>query len=452
MNDILYYTIIYIIEAVIFYLYCCHLFTHVRSRLTEIPLIFVCYLLLIPGSLLYNPLLNTLGFAVINVILLYAVKKLNIGVAIFHAFFLTALMCISELLIVILIPHLYIKGYRNTDTLNNSDLLYLILNKTIYLILSQFVCCFMKDKSATRESTRGTYYLSSISVISAVIMVFLIIICLNVSMPEVMLNILILCALLLLILTILVFAMQTHYQHKSLEYSHMQLQLQKEYDTAQYYRMIVAQEEKQHILIHDIKKHLNTIAALNQEKDTLKVDNYIRNMLNSDALKVCCRLSDNNTMNIILSRYVTKCKENNITFIADIRSNTLSKFEDNDLTSLFCNLLDNAYTAASAARTAYDSCITREAADPEWEDAYAAFIELRVKHVENSSSILITLTNSCDSDPFSPDGRLYTTKNDKEFHGYGINSIHGIVDKYNGIMEQYYKEDSNEFHTIIHIN
>ena len=324
MNDILYYTIIYIIEAVIFYLYCCHLFTHVRSRLTEITLTLVCYLLLIPGSLLYNPLLNTLSFAVINVILLYAVKKLNIGVAIFHAFFLTALMCISELLIVILIPHLYIKGYRNTDTLNNSDLLYLILNKTIYLILSQFVCCFMKDKSATRESSRGTYYLSSISVISAVIMVLLIIICLNVSMPVVMLNILILCALLLLILTILVFAMQTHYQHKSLEYSQMQLQLQKEYDTAQYYRMIVAQEEKQHILIHDIKKHLNTIAALNQEKDTLKVDNYIRNMLNSDALKVCCRLSDNNTMNIILSRYVTKCKENNITFTADIRSNTLS--------------------------------------------------------------------------------------------------------------------------------
>ena len=41
--------------------------------------------------------------------------------------------------------------------------------------------------------------------------------------------------------------------------------------------------EKQHILIHDIKNHLNTISQLNDGKHIDEITRYINNILGSDA-------------------------------------------------------------------------------------------------------------------------------------------------------------------------
>lgn len=45
----------------------------------------------------------------------------------------------------------------------------------------------------------------------------------------------------------------------------MQLMLQKEADTAEYYEMLLSQYENQNILIHDLKKHLQSIELLNEK-------------------------------------------------------------------------------------------------------------------------------------------------------------------------------------------
>lgn len=39
----------------------------------------------------------------------------------------------------------------------------------------------------------------------------------------------------------------------------MQLQLQKEHDSAEYYKMLIAQNENQRILIHDMKNIFNPL-------------------------------------------------------------------------------------------------------------------------------------------------------------------------------------------------
>ena len=48
----------------------------------------------------------------------------------------------------------------------------------------------------------------------------------------------------------------------------------------------------------------------------------------------------------ILCRYMEQCIKGRITFHADIRKRTVDFIASNDLTSLFCNLLDNAIEAA----------------------------------------------------------------------------------------------------------
>ena len=64
----------------------------------------------------------------------------------------------------------------------------------------------------------------------------------------------------------------------------MQLQLQKEHDSAEYYKMLIAQNENQRILIHDMKKHLQSIALLNEENQNEKISAYIDQLMHSSDL------------------------------------------------------------------------------------------------------------------------------------------------------------------------
>ena len=56
---------------------------------------------------------------------------------------------------------------------------------------------------------------------------------------------------------LLVFGINQYNQKKSQEYTDMQLLLQKESDSVEYYEMMLSQNENQSILIHDIKNIFN---------------------------------------------------------------------------------------------------------------------------------------------------------------------------------------------------
>ena len=107
---------------------------------------------------------------------------------------------------------------------------------------------------------------------------------------------------------------------------------------------------------------------------------------------------------------------------------------DNDITSLFCNLLDNAVEACTNI--------------PE------AFIEMTARKREHTPFVVITIVNSCRRNPFSEGDALknrmpFTNKPDKRKHGFGIKSIRKVVSKYHGDIQMYYKDDAPAFHTII---
>lgn len=133
----------------------------------------------------------------------------------------------------------------------------------------------------------------------------------------------------------------------------MQLQLQKEYDLTEYYKLLIEQHENQSILIHDIKKHLNSISLLNQQNETEKIDLYINQIIHSSDLQTSLHISDNDILNAILSRYIQKCRTQRIDFRIDIRKQSMNFLETNDLTSLICNLLDNAFEAASLQENSF---------------------------------------------------------------------------------------------------
>lgn len=166
---------------------------------------------------------------------------------------------------------------------------------------------------------------------------------------------------------------------------------------------------------------------LNQKGERDKISAYIGQLMLSSDLKESARLCENEMLNTILYRYKRKCCSSHIAFHADIRHETVDFIADSDLTSLFCNLLDNAFEAACGI--------------PD------AFIELNSSRKAGTPFIVISLINSCRLNPFAnPQGSLATHK---QRHGFGIKSIRKTVGKYHGDMEMYYSEEALTFHTII---
>ena len=135
-------------------------------------------------------------------------------------------------------------------------------------------------------------------------------------------------------------------------------------------------------------------------------------------------------LNSILCRYMQQCTDNHIAFHADIRSGTTGFIADNDLTSLFCNLLDNAVKAAEYI--------------PE------SFIEISTSQKVNTPFTVLTVINSCRTNPFiTKNGSPTISIPRSQKHGFGLKSIRKIVAKYDGNMQIYYNSDTLTFHAVI---
>lgn len=210
----------------------------------------------------------------------------------------------------------------------------------------------------------------------------------------------------------------------------MQILLQKENDSVEYYKMLIEQTENNNLLIHDIKQHLNSIAILNAQHNHEKIAAYISQITSSIDLKNAHRYCDHDLLNLIINKYKKQYDKSGINFSVDIRCNTVNFISNNEITALFSNLLDNAYDA---------TCNIPD-----------SFIELNVGDIENTCFTILTLVNSCHTAPiFDSKNQLVSNKFNKLQHGYGTKSIEKVVKNYNGNIKMYYDDKSLTFHTII---
>ena len=164
-----------------------------------------------------------------------------------------------------------------------------------------------------------------------------------------------------------------------------------------------------------------------------KIQQYLETLLDSSELQDSVRVSDNDMLNSILCHYTKICHDKHITFKTDIRANLLKKLDYPELTSLFCNLLDNAVEACG--------------------DTPDSYIEMSVLRKNNSDLTLISIINTCRNAPsFDDSGFPVSSKKDSRNHGLGLKSINRIVLKYGGKIKMYYDSRSAAFHTIMILN
>jgi hypothetical protein len=380
-------------------------------------------------ALLKISALNIVAFFLVNFVFINTMYQAKWRTALFHSAITTAIMGMSELVLYSFMPHFIPDFFAENSSFRNIIILT-VFSKTLYLLILFGLSQIFKRKHMSKHHGETSIYLICVSIITIFVMWTLFVMCEQSKLSDTFEKMISFSAVLLLVNNILIFAINNRTHKKNLEFTEMQLLLQKEYDSTEYYKMLSQQTENQSILIHDIKQHLHSIAMLNQNYEHEKIATYIKEITLSCGFHDVQKLCDNEMLNTILCRYKRQCTDLNISFVTDIRRNSVNFITNNDLTSLFCNLLDNALESASKMSN--------------------SVIEINVNKTENSSFTVLTMTNSCRTSPFNAkNDNLITNKPDKLRHGFGLKSIRKIVKKYNGDIKMYYDAESLSFHTII---
>lgn len=422
------YFFIYLVEAFIVLLYASNMFNSRTGTFFKVLLLTVLYTSLFIISFLENFVFNTFSFLMVNFIFLCFIYQLKWHSALFHAAILTVAMGFSELVVYSLMAH-FAPNFFGDNTYFRNLALLTVFSKILYYIISFILSQLLGVKNkALQTKNKTSIYLVVVPIISTYVMLTLFAICVIAELNRILDWMISISALLLLLINLLIFAMHSHNQKKNAEFTELQLLLQRELDLGEYYQMLLKQTENQKILIHDIKQHLQSIAILNKNKENEKIEMYISQLVLSSGLRNHKKLCDNELLDMILNRYQQKCDEISVNFSVDVRANVVDFMEDNDLTALLCNLLDNAVESSKKTDN--------------------GFIEMDICLQPDTPYTLLTMTNSCRKSPFIGD-MLISSKKNRSQHGFGMKSIQRIVSKYSGEVKTYFSPESSTFHSII---
>lgn len=415
-------------EAAILWQYTSSLFIPSYSDKFRLASVGISYTILFLLSLPGQTRINIISFFVLNTAILYTLFQLKLLSAFFHSAILTTIRGISEFTVLRMIagffPHFPLESDKGL-------VIHEAFSKILYFVVIYLFVYFFKIKKTDQEQySHSELLLMSIPVSSVFIMLTFLTFGETLSFAPPVDFMVTICSVFPIMTNLFVFAFSQYNQRKNREFTGLQLLLQKEAYFAEYYEMLLSQSENQSILIHDINKHLQSIKLLNEKGDREKINSYICQLIEASDLKEASKICDNEMLNAILCRYQRRCAHKHILFHADIRSGVIQTICQHDLTSLFCNLLDNAIESA--------------------ENIPGSFIELTVRKKNNSSYVVIVMINSCQNTPlYDKDGLPVSHKANKTRHGFGIKSIQKVVEQYLGNLQMYYDNDSNTFHTVI---
>ncbi len=433
MNIIICYILIYLVEAYILFNYCSKIFYSKHRSSIEIATICIGYSLLFAISFVTSFWLNMLSFWTINLIIILVLYDMKWYSAVLHASIVTAVVSSTELVSLSFITHFSPDFYSNIGYFRNLSILALISKLSYFLIMFIISHIVKSRRKHNAHIDCGTAILVIVPVITLFISASLFSLCLHTKLSLIQDYMISISAFLVLIINFMIFFYYDYSQKMSAKYTDMQLQLLEESAQAEYYKLLKTNDDNQKLLIHDIKNHLINLANLSSENDNKKISNYISNLLGSQALKQTPKVSDNPLLNVIIAHFNQLFEASLAKLYVDIRCDTINFLSEQEITSLFSNLLSNAFESCNSIKDGYT--------------------ELSVFQKEFSNNVVICMINSCNEPPkMSPSGNLISTKKDSFKHGIGMKSIKKVINAHNGDIRTYYENPTKLFHTTIIMN
>lgn len=170
---------------------------------------------------------------------------------------------------------------------------------------------------------------------------------------------------------------------------------------------------------HDIIHHFDVISGLLSD-DNSKVIEYMQSVTENqlNTFKGLIR-TDNAYFDAVANTKLAVCDKLGIKVQIRVMNHSLDNLKSDEIGVIFGNLFDNAIEAAQYTQDKQ--------------------IELDVQTQGKRCSIL--MTNSIAGSIMNDNNNLCTTKENKDYHGYGIKNIRRIVDKYEGMINFFEEDD-----------
>lgn len=179
--------------------------------------------------------------------------------------------------------------------------------------------------------------------------------------------------------------------------------------------------EELRILRHEFKNNMLSLKILLETGKSDKLKNYIGKYINEYEQVLKSIDSGNEVVNKILNYKNTELSSAGMDFTVNAKLPETLPFEENDITSLLVNLIDNAVEGASKT------------------EKPSVSLNMQIER----SYCLITVANPVNGDILADNPELTTTKPDKSVHGVGLKVVQSIVQKYNGHIK--FEQENSSF-------
>jgi two-component system sensor histidine kinase AgrC len=178
---------------------------------------------------------------------------------------------------------------------------------------------------------------------------------------------------------------------------------------------------------HDMKHHIREINDLLMKDKVQQAKDYLQQM--SDEIISAQNIYNtcNEAFDGILNFYAEKYMNKGLELVVSVVIPENLKINIYDVNIILGNLLDNAL------ENAIDN----------------SKVSLNIKYT--AGMIHISMSNLYDGGIKKEDGHIISKKGDKDNHGYGLNNIKRIVDKYDGSMIEEYENGQFEIAIIIYL-
>lgn len=190
----------------------------------------------------------------------------------------------------------------------------------------------------------------------------------------------------------------------------------------QEYESLKDQQRERELLDHDRKNHLLVLHSLLKGYRTEEAKDYLERISKPFLEGSNLIWTGNETLDLLINQVRRRAKQKGVSFTIEADAVPLGRMEEEDVCSLFANLLDNACEAAAKM------------------EAGRGWMRLKIRRA--GEMLFVELENSMAEPPRKKAGILISSKKDNRLHGLGLSSIRRVVSKYGGCLEYDWQKGS----------
>jgi len=408
---------IYFIEIIIVFLFAKSIYEPKFNHLISFLGTLIAYSLLFIVNVVFKlEVLNILFMLLINILVLKLLYKSSLKSSLFHGLALMISVFISEFTVVYFSSLIIKESYMSSDNLHLQSLISMLL---FFLITRVLARLSIKESNG---AAWGTWVgLAVLPFSSAVVLFAFRFATKSIALQTVESICILIASIILFLANVIAYVIYERAELNTQKLMELELANQKNEIDMQYLNLIEKKNQSMQVMAHDYKNHFITIASMT---DSVEVKEYINGLLGETSRLDNMGKTQNRLLDVILSKYTAVCEEKDIAFEIDVVTDNLAIMNNNDISSLFNNLLDNAVESAGKSKDKK--------------------VLVQITNVMNSYR-KIAVINSCDTPPNTKNGELVTSKENKDAHGFGTKSIKKIVNKYDGELDWEFDENAKVF-------